>query len=191
MDPKARVGWYILLATIPAGLIGLILKNVVEVAFASPLITASSLFVTAILLLVAERAGSGNRPFGTLTWRDTLWIGFFQALAIFPGISRSGATITGGMTRDLDRPAAARFSFLMSVPILILAGCSASLDLIKIPNLSSVMLTFIPGFLTAAIVGYLTIRWLLSFLSRHPLYIFSIYCILMGLVTLGGSILGR
>lgn len=190
-DPLAREGWFIILATIPAGVIGLALKNTVEAAFTSLTATAIFLFFTAVLLLIAERAGKRIRNINNLGWKDAIWIGLFQALAIFPGVSRSGATITGGMTRDLERTDSARVSFLMSIPIMLAAGLAAGVDMLKVPNIGSQMTAFIPGFITAALVGYLAIRWLLGYLTRHPLYVFSIYCALAGLLALGLSLLGR
>jgi undecaprenyl-diphosphatase len=106
----------------------------------------------------------------------------FQVLALFPGISRSGSTISGGMVRNLDRPSAARFSFLMSVPVFIGAGAVAIVDLIKMPDFSVQITTILAGFITAAVVGYLAIRWLLSYLSRRSLYIFAGYSIVACLV---------
>ena len=181
---EARLGWLIVLATLPAGVIGFLLKNTVEEAFQSPNATALFLLVTAGLLLVAERIGKQRSKIEILTWKDALIIGFFQAVAIFPGISRSGATITGGMARDLERPAAARFSFLMSIPIMLAAGLLAGMDLLKLPDIGSLLPTFIPGFIASAITGYLAIRWLLKFLINHPLTIFSVYCAALGLLVL-------
>ena len=183
-NPSARLGWFILLACLPAGVIGLALKDLVEQAFDSPLATAFFLFGTAILLVMAEIWGKRLRNFEQITWLDALWIGFFQVLAIFPGLSRSGATISGGMLRHLDRPPAARFSFLLLVPIMLAAGAVASLDLIQTPNLGSLLPVFIPGFIASAVVGYLAIRWLLGYLARSSLYIFSIYCTVLALITL-------
>jgi undecaprenyl-diphosphatase len=88
------------------------------------------------------------------------------------------------MTRDFERSSAARFSFLMSVPIMLAAGLSATLDLIQIPDLSALLPPFMIGFATAAVVGYLSIRWLLAFLTRRPLYVFAIYCTLLASITL-------
>jgi undecaprenyl-diphosphatase len=190
-SPRAREGWFILLATIPALIIGLVLKNIVEEAFTSLTATALFLFVTSGLLLIAERIGKRNRDLDHMHWKDALMIGIFQALAIFPGISRSGASITGGMKQDLDRPSAARFSFLMSIPVMIAAGAAATLDMTSIPNFTSLLPAFIPGFFTAAVVGYLAIRWLLKFLADHPLYVFSIYCAAVGLLALGLGFIGR
>ena len=181
---EAKTGWLILLACVPAGLIGISIKDIVEAAFASPVATACFLFGTAFLLFIAEKVGSRKREFADITWLDAIWIGFFQALAIFPGLSRSGATISGGMLRNLKRPPAARFSFLMSIPIMLAAGLLASLDLFQLPDVGSELLVFIPGFITAAITGYLSIRWLLGYLSRRPLYVFSIYCVVMASITI-------
>jgi undecaprenyl-diphosphatase len=183
-DPEARLGWQILLATIPAGIIGLAFKSQVELAFQSPIATAIFLFGTAGLLLVAEYAGKRTREMSDLDWKDALWIGAFQALAILPGISRSGSTIAGGMTRDLNRSPAARFSFLISIPIMLVAGLLASLDLVRAPNMLSLLPVYIPGFIAAAVTGYFAIRWLLGYLRSHPLYVFSIYCIVIGILTL-------
>ncbi|MBN2550004.1 MAG: undecaprenyl-diphosphatase UppP [Anaerolineales bacterium] len=183
-DPLSRQGWLLILASLPAGLIGLALKEMVEQAFASPSATAIFLLFTAGLLVLAEKLGQRSRSLDSLTWVDALWVGFAQALAIFPGLSRSGATITGAMTRNLRRPEAARFSFLMSIPIMLAAGLAAGLDLLDLPNFTALLPSFIPGFLAAAVVGYLSIRWLLGYLSKRPLYPFAIYCTLLGLFTL-------
>ncbi|MEW6718770.1 MAG: undecaprenyl-diphosphatase UppP [Chloroflexota bacterium] len=183
-SPQARLGWYLLLATLPAAVFGLLLKDHVEAAFSSSKATSYFLFVTSGLLVVAERLGKRKRTIEELTWKDSLWIGFSQVLALFPGISRSGATITGGMTRNLDRPAAARFSFLMAIPIMLSAGVVATYDLLQLSNLTAVLPQLLLGFVTAAVVGYFSIRWLLSFLTNRPLYVFSFYCILIASLTL-------
>lgn len=185
----SRLGWLLILASLPAGLFGLLVKDAVEAAFASPMATAASLLVTACLLVVAERIGKRSRNMNSLDWKDALWIGAAQALAIFPGISRSGATIAGAMARDMERPAAARFSFLMTVPIMLAAGAAAVKDLLELPGLTNSELgalvwTFLPGFLAAAVTGYLSIRWLLGFLTRHRLYGFAVYCVAIGALTL-------
>jgi undecaprenyl-diphosphatase len=183
-NPQARLGWNIVVATLPAGIIGLMIKDTVEAAFNSPTITAIFLLGTAALLISAERLGRQNQPIESITLIDALFIGFYQAVAIFPGISRSGATITGGMARNLGRPAAARFAFLMSMPIMLAAGLLAGKDFIGLPNLGSLLPVFIPGFIASAITGYLAIRWLLGYLVRHSLYVFSIYCAVLALLVL-------
>jgi len=183
-DPTARIGWYLILATIPAGLFGLLVKDQVEQAFNSPVATAIFLFVTAGLLLFSERMGKRTRSLGDITWKDALWIGAAQALAIFPGVSRSGSTIAGGISRDFERPAAARFAFLMAIPIMLAAGLLAGIDLVSTPNLGSFLPIIAAGFITSAIVGYLSIRWLLSYLVRHSLNVFAYYCIAIATLSL-------
>ncbi len=181
---SARLGWLIVLATIPAGVIGILIKDAIEHAFSSPTITAAFLIVTAGLLLLAEKIGKRQKDLSQISWKDALVIGFAQALATFPGISRSGATIAGAMTRDLQRPAAARFSFLMSIPIMLAAGALETLDMFNIPGAGQWIPVFIPGFIAAAVVGYLSIRWLLKFLVSKPLTIFSVYCLVLGAAVL-------
>lgn len=180
----ARLGWFLILATIPAGLAGLLVKDAVEAAFGSPAVTAVFLLVTAALLTAAEWIGKRSRSAQHFNWVDALVMGLFQALSIFPGVSRSGATISGGMMRSLDRPTAARFSFLMSVPVMLAAGLMASLDL----GSSGIGAKFLPqviaGVVTAGVVGYLSIHWLLRFLTHRPLYVFAIYAAILGLIVL-------
>ena len=189
-DPQARLGWLIVAATIPAGLAGLLVKDLVEQAFNSLLATGIFLLVTAGLLTIAERLGKRQRELDSLKLGDSVWIGVAQAVAIFPGISRSGATITGGMLRGLQRPAAARFSFLMSIPIMLAAGLLAGLDLLDMPNFSRMLPVFIPGFAAAGFVGYLSIRWLLGYLTHRSLKVFAVYCLVIGLISIGASLFG-
>ncbi len=183
-EADSRMGWYLILATIPAGAVGLLIKDQVEAAFASPRAAAGFLLVTAALLVVAERIGKRSRGLQTFTWLDALAMGAAQILAIFPGVSRSGSTIVGGMLRDLDRPTAARFSFLMSVPVMLAAGTLALKDLLALPHLAQVLPPFLAGFAAAAVVGYLSIRWLLGYLTHHSLYVFAAYCAALGLLVL-------
>lgn len=173
---EARLGWLIVISTLPAGIAGFLLKDIVESAFNSPLAAASFLLATALLLSVAERFRSQSRSMDQTTWQDALIIGLFQALALFPGLSRSGSTITGGMLRGLQRSTAARFAFLMALPIMLAAGLSAGIDLLRMPGVGNLLIVYIPGFLVAAITGYLSISWLLRFLVRYSLYYFAIYC---------------
>ena len=183
-DGQSRMGWYLILATIPAGLFGILIKDQVEAVFSDARASALFLIGTAFLLLVSERIGRRNRPLESMTWLDALWIGIAQAIAIFPGISRSGSTIAGGLARHLDRTSAARFSFLMSVPVMLAAGMLAVLDLLDIPNLVQFLPVVMAGFVTAAVVGYLSIRWLLSYLVRHSLSSFAFYCLALSVVVL-------
>jgi undecaprenyl-diphosphatase len=183
-DPMSRLGWILILATIPAVIAGVLFKGLVERAFGSPVAAALFLLVTAALLVIAERVGKRDRQFDSITWMDGLIAGLLQAVSLLPGISRSGATITGGMLRNLDRPSAARFSFLISVPVMVGAGALAMVDLFKSPNFTGQIPTVLAGFIASAIVGYFAIRWLLSYLTRRPLYLFAIYCVAVSFLVL-------
>jgi len=183
-EADSRLGWYIVLATIPAGLGGLFLKSKVEAAFSSPVLTAVLLFVTAVILTLAEVFSRKERTLESVTPMDALVIGFSQLLAIFPGISRSGATISGGLSRGLKREAAARFSFLMSIPIMLAAGLLSVLDLVKIPDLGSFLPIILVGFIASLVVGYFSIRWLLNFLKSRSLIPFAIYCAVVSVLTI-------
>jgi undecaprenyl-diphosphatase len=183
--PQNRLAWYILIATIPALIFGLILKSAVETLFKTPLLEAGiRLLVTAIVLSLAERLSRRTRTIETMTWLDALFIGLAQVLSIFPGASRSGTTISAGMARGLDRPSAARFAFLISIPVMLAAGAFQSLDLLKMHGVGSFLPILAVGFATAAIVGWFAIRWLLGYLSRHSMYFFAIYCTLVGLIVI-------
>jgi undecaprenyl-diphosphatase len=179
-DPAARLGWFIILATLPAGIVGLLIKDWIEALFSSPAAAAAFLLLTGGLLMLAEGLGRRARALTAMTWTDALVIGLFQALAILPGVSRSGSTIVGGTLRGFQRAEAARFSFLISIPIMLAAGLLATLDLLAVPNLGAVLPVFLPGFLAAGIVGYLAIRWLLRYLVNHSLNGFAIYCFVIG-----------
>jgi undecaprenyl-diphosphatase len=183
-DPDSRPAWLVLVATVPAVILGVALHDLVEAAFNS--VTAASFFllVTAALLAGAERFGRPERPAAELRFPGAIFIGLAQGLALFPGISRSGATISAGLLRGLLRPEAARFSFLMSIPVMLGAGLIGIRDLLSLPVGVQSMAPIVAGFVTAAVVGYLSIRWLLGYLATHRLYPFAIYCAAAGLLGL-------
>lgn len=185
LKPESLLGWYIIIATIPALLAGYLLKDAVEGLFQQPMLQASiRLFSAAILLTLAELLTKKNRNLESMTWLDALVIGLFQIIAVFPGASRSGTTISGGMFRGLDRPSAARFAFLMSVPVMLAAGGYELLDVIQMPNLGVFLPLLAVGFVTAAIVGWFAIKWLIDYLSKRSLYVFAVYCAIAGTAVL-------
>jgi undecaprenyl-diphosphatase len=175
-SPEARLGWLVAAATLPAVVIGFTLKDYFEGTFSDAWMTAVQLLVTAAMLVAAEQLGKRLRGLEAVNGVDALVVGLLQALAILPGVSRSGATIAGGLWRGLDRPAAARFSFLMSVPVMLGAGVVAANDLLAIPNAGEYVLPIAAGFVAAAVVGYAAIAWLLRYLSKGSLYGFAAYC---------------
>lgn len=177
----SRLGWLIIVATIPAGLAGLILNQFVKTMSSDPLLWAGiRLLVTAFMLALVEYFDKRNRTLESATWLDALFVGFFQVLAIFPGASRSGSTIAGGMVRGFDRTSAARFAFLMSAPILLAAGLYETIQAILLPNTTEFLPILITGFVTSAFVGWLSIRWLLAYLRNHSMYVFAAYCLFLG-----------
>jgi undecaprenyl-diphosphatase len=182
--PENKLAWHIIIATIPALLAGLLLKHFVEGLFKTPLVEAAiRLFAAAILMTLAEYVGKRTRQLESMTWLDALIVGLMQVIAVFPGASRSGTTISGGMFRGFDRPSAARFAFLMSVPIMLAASGYETLDMLKkVSDLGSFLPLLAVGFVTAVIVGWFAIRWLLGYLNRNSLYIFAGYCALVGVI---------
>jgi undecaprenyl-diphosphatase len=185
LPQNAKLGWYIVIATIPALLAGVLFKPLVEALFKTPLIEAAiRLFAAAVLLALAEYFGKRTRQLNSLTWLDALFVGVMQIIAVFPGASRSGTTISAGIFRGFDRPSAARFAFLMSVPVMLAAGAYESLDLLKMPNPGQFLPLLAVGFITAALVGWFAIKWLLNYLGKHSLYVFAIYCAVVGAILL-------
>jgi undecaprenyl-diphosphatase len=185
LDTQARLGWFIVIATIPALIFGYLLKSAVEALFKTPLLEAGiRLLITAVVLGLAEWLSKRNRTLKEMTWLDSLFIGVGQVLAVFPGASRSGTTISAGMARGLDRPSAARFAFLMSIPVMLAAGGYQTLDLLKMSGLSSFLPMIAVGFVTAALIGWLAIKWLMNYLNGHSLYVFAGYCAILGVIVL-------
>jgi undecaprenyl-diphosphatase len=181
----AKLGWLIVTATVPAVIIGLVFKKYFEDLHKQPTIVASIVIVAALLLFGAEYIGKRTRSITAMTWLDALIIGSAQALALFPGVSRSAATICGGLARNLERPAAARFSFLMSIPVLLGAGIVALRDLLKVPNFTDYLTPLTVGFIAAAVFGFISIQWLMDYLAKRPLNAFAWYRIVAGSICLG------
>jgi undecaprenyl-diphosphatase len=185
----AKLGWLIVLGTIPAVLGGLFLKDQVESAFQSVRATAFFLLFTALILWLSEKFAKQTKDMQEVSTLDAFIIGCFQVLAIFPGISRSGSTIAGGVLRKLKREEAAKFSFLLSIPVMVGAGVMSISDLTSLPNLSDFLPILLVGFITAGIVGFISINWLLKFLNKNKLSYFSIYCVFISVITFAVSFL--
>ncbi len=181
---NGRLGWLIIVGTIPAVVIGVAFKEQLEALFSQPVFVGFALLVTAALLTFSEWMGGRNRPGRELTPIAAVVVGLAQALAIMPGISRSGATISAGLLLGLDRVSAARFSFLLGIPIIAGAGASQLLDVVRGVGTSPGWGVLLAGFLAAAISGYLCVRFLLHYLQRGKLYVFSMYCLALGLFTI-------
>jgi undecaprenyl-diphosphatase len=186
---ESLLGWLLIVATIPALVVGFLLKDVLDLMFSNPILLAGiRLLISAILLAVVEYFGRHERTLESASWMDAIAMGVFQIIAIFPGASRSGSTIAGAIIRGFDRPSAARLAFLMSAPILIAAGAYESLRLIHSNGATDFLPYLAVGFITAAVVGWASIKWLLGFLQRHSLYVFALYCAVVGLICLAFSL---
>jgi len=180
---ESRLAWWILLGTLPALVAGVLLEERFEI-LNTPHYAGIFFLVTAGLLLLAELLGRRRRPLEELTWLDSLLIGLAQAAALLPGLSRSGATISTGMWTHLKREAAARFSFLLSLPVVAGAGLLKLWELGRGGGGEAQALPLLLGFAAAALCGFAAIRFLLAYVRRRPLYPFAAYCLLIGLLAL-------
>jgi undecaprenyl-diphosphatase len=179
-DADGRMAWLIAIGSLPAALAGLLLEDFFEMLFGTPRLVSIFLLVTAGLLAFSEWYSRQGRELSLLNWFDALFIGLGQALAIAPGISRSGATIAAGLLRGVRRDAAARFSFLLSTPVILGAGVWQLKDLLATSEWTAALGALIVGFVGAALSGYLCIRFLLRYLRQNKLYPFAVYCVVAG-----------
>ena len=195
-DPDRRIAWLLIAATIPAAVIGFALESVIEDAFhgdndGARLAIAGFLLVGALALWLADRFGGQRRGLSDLTAPTALAIGVSQAIALLPGISRSGATITAGRALGLTREAAARFSFLLATPITLGAGLYGSRSLLIETHTGTEWLAIGVGFVVAVLSGLLAIGFLLAWLRRRSLTVFSIYRVGFAFVIVALVVIGR
>jgi undecaprenyl-diphosphatase len=195
-DPDRRLAWLLVAATIPAAGIGFALEGVIEDAFhgdsdTARLAIAGFLVLGAVALWLADRLGRRERELGDITAPTAIAIGLSQALALLPGISRSGATITTGLALGMTRESAARFSFLLATPITLGAGLYGSRRLLTEPHTGTEWLAIGVGFLAAALAGLLAIRFLLAWLRSRSVTVFSLYRIGLAVVVVGLVVAGR
>ncbi|HEV2074736.1 MAG TPA: undecaprenyl-diphosphate phosphatase [Thermoleophilaceae bacterium] len=175
----ARLGWYIIVATIPISIFGLAFSDQIETGARSLYLIGSALILLGLLLLLAERVGTLERGIERVGLRDGVVVGFAQALALVPGVSRSGATITAGLFLGLDRPTAARFSFLLSVPAVVLSGLYELRSFADDPG-GSGFAQLAVATVFAFIFGYASIAFLLRFLQTHTTLVFVVYRVVLG-----------
>ena len=186
-DPYKRLAWYVILATIPVGIVGVLFEDSIDALFAGALYgPAFLLFVTGTILYLSQRMPSGEINYDTITKKEALFMGLGQACAILPGLSRSGTTIAAGLTIGLEKEFAAKFSFILSIPAIFGAF------IFQLKDIGSAMhVNFLPvflGFVASIIAGYLAIRWMLDLIQNRNLDIFSYYCWLVSIIVFMGSI---
>ena len=182
---ERRLLWYMLAATIPAGIAGVLLEKRIETSFRSPVLMASMLILVAGVMWLAERASRLQKPLPQINFGDAMTVGVLQAFAVIPGVSRSGITISGGLFRNLTREAAARFSFLLSTPIIAGAALLKLHHVMKVGLAPGMAMPFLVGIVVSAVVGYATIAWFIRYLTVKTMTVFVIYRILFGLLVLG------
>ncbi|PKO22035.1 MAG: undecaprenyl-diphosphatase UppP [Chloroflexi bacterium HGW-Chloroflexi-1] len=187
-DHQSQLAWWLIIGSIPAAVLGYAFKDFFEGLFSHPTAVSGFLLITAAILALSERLGRRMRDMEGLRLADAVLIGLAQAAAIAPGISRSGATIAAGLGRGLTREAAARFSFMLATPAIFGAGLLQLVDLVQAGNLGRQLPILLTGFLTAAVAGYLCIKFLLAYLRNGKLYVFAAYCAVVGAVTLIASV---
>jgi undecaprenyl-diphosphatase len=179
---EARLGWYIGLGTLPIVVLGLAFRDQIETGGRNLVLIAIALIAGGIVLAASERVGRRIRPLGVLNATDATVIGFAQAAALVPGVSRSGATISAGLFRQFDRSAAARYSFLLSVPAVVLSGL---FEARKVGGAGVGFGTALLATAVAFVVGYASISFLLRWVAHHSMDAFAVYRIGLGLITLG------
>jgi len=182
--PEDDLGWLLILSAVPGAIIGFLLEDLFEALFARPPYAAGFLLITGALLYISDRLSRRERTMDSIRWPDALWIGLAQAVAIAPGLSRSGMTMSTGLFRRLDRETAARFAFLMSVPIVLGAGALQVVKALGAGTLQGATLEIVLGFVAAAISGLLAIGLLLRLVRQHSLKPFAYYCWAAGIAGL-------
>lgn len=190
--PRAKLGWMIALGTVPVVVCGLLFKDDMEGRLTSLYVISSSLIGLALLLWLAERIAGHQRTMDQLGWTDAIAVGLAQAVALIPGSSRSGVTITGGLFMGMTRETAARFSFLLSLPSIFAAGI---FQLVKereqLFASENSTITLVVAMIVSGVVGYASIAFLLRYLKTHTTYLFIVYRLVLGGLLLALLAAGR
>jgi undecaprenyl-diphosphatase len=181
LTPDARLGWAVLWGTIPVCVVGFVFNDYIEANFRSPILVATTLSVFGILLWLADRLGRRVRDEYSVGWREVLLIGMAQAMALVPGTSRSGITMTAGLSVGLTREAAARYSFLLAVPGTAIAALYECWKMFQAGEAIDWTPVFV-GIAVAAVSGFLCIHFLLKFLQRFGMLPFTVYRLLLAAV---------
>jgi undecaprenyl-diphosphatase len=184
-DPEVRLGWFLIVATIPIGIFGFLFRDQIETGARNLWLIGTTLIVFALVLGYADRVGRHAREIDQLSARDGVLIGLAQSFSLIPGVSRSGATMSAGLLLGLERPAAARFAFLLAVPAVVASGLFELKDVITGDEHSTTPLGYVlVATAVAFVIGYAAIAWFLRYLAHHSVNVFVVYRLL-----LGGSVL--
>ncbi len=170
-----RMGWYVIIGSIPVAIVGLLLKHTIETTFRGLWVVVAGLLLWSIVMFAADRFSKETRTEKNMTWKDGLIMGLVQCFALIPGVSRSGATISAGLFLDIDRVVATRLSFFLGIPALVAAG---GLEAVTQAKNISTHVGWVPmgtGIIVSFIVGYMSIAWLLKFVAHHQFTPFVVY----------------
>jgi undecaprenyl-diphosphatase len=180
-DPDVRLGWFLIVATIPIGILGFIFRDQIETGARNLWLIGTTLIVFALVLGYADAHGRHEREIDQLSGRDGVLIGLAQSLSLVPGVSRSGATMSAGLLLGLERPAAARFSFLLAIPAVVASGLFELKDVISgDKHVNAPLGNTLVATVAAFFVGYLAIAWFLRYLATHSVRLFVIYRLVLG-----------
>jgi len=186
LDRNRNLLWLLVLGTIPAGIAGLVFQKQADTVLRTPYVIGTTMIVVGLFLWWADRVGRGQKEMDHVSMADSISVGLAQMLSVIPGVSRSGITISAGLLRNLDRATAARFSFLLSTPIILGAGAKDALDLLKhkdtIPP--EMQMAFIVGIVVSGITGIATIAFFLNYLRRRSLTVFVAYRVIFGIMVI-------
>lgn len=178
-----KYAWLIVIGTIPAGIFGIILKDKIDLVSENVKLVGIALLITALALFLIKDT-KGKKEKNEITIFDSIIIGLFQVIALFPGISRSGATVVGGMSQGLNRKTAVNYSFMLYLPISLATMVLGVKDLIETADISSLILPYTLGMIASCIVTYFSAKWFINIMKKGKLGYFSIYCLIVGILVL-------
>jgi undecaprenyl-diphosphatase len=181
-----RLGWYVIIGSVPIGVLGLVFKDLIRTEVRNLWVVATAMLLFSAVIAAAEYYGRQNRHVGELTWKDGLFVGVAQCLALVPGVSRSGATISAGLARGLDRPLSARFGFLLAIPAVFASGLFSLPDAFHpvSEGMSATGAQLAASVLIAFVIGFIAVAWLLRFLAHHAMYWFVGYRVILALTVM-------
>jgi len=184
LGENRQLFWFLVIATIPGGIAGVLFERAAEEKLRSPFVVGPALIIVGLLMWAGERVGSETHDLGKVSLLDSIIVGVAQAFAVIPGVSRSGSTMTAGLFRSMNRETAARFSFLLSTPLIAGACLKKGLEIHHHGLPPDMRLPFLVGIIVSALVGYAVIAVLIRYLERHTFAIFVVYRVILGVVLL-------
>jgi undecaprenyl-diphosphatase len=184
LGENRQLFWYLVIATIPAGVAGWLFERAADEQLRSPLVIGTALIIVGLLMGAGERVGSRDHGLGQVGWLDSIMVGVAQAFSVIPGVSRSGSTMAAGLFRRMNRETAARFSFLLSTPIIAGAALKKGLEIHHSGLPADMRMPFLIGIIVSAVVGYAVIAVLIRYLERRTFTIFVVYRVILGVILL-------